>query len=155
HQNAISTTSFFSYLDRSSESSFLRAAFQTSQAVTIGPETSVGFTAYDQHLLSDSLNYSVGAFADLRASERYLFMPRAGWTYYSFYPEPHRQKPPDSSSYYFGVQMTHGINEFLSAAIDAGRQLRLGVNSELIDLWYVRPRLECKLFEKISLEAHF
>jgi hypothetical protein len=156
HQNAISTTSYFSYLDRSSESFFARTAFQLSQALTAGPEASVGLTAYDQHLLSDSVNYSVGAYADWRASAHLRFKPRAGYTFYTFSnPAQGASIPPDSGSYYFSLEMTDQLNEFTTIAIEAGRQLRLGVNSDLIDLWYVRPRVGLRLFEKVGLQPHF
>ena len=154
HQNAISTTSYFSYLNRSSDSFFARTAFQLSQALTAGPEASIGKTAYDQHLLNDSLNYSLGAFADWQASAHVHFKPRVGYTHYSFDSVPNAPTPPDASSYYFGLEMSAQLNDFVNLYIDAGRQLRLGVNSDLIDLWYVRPRVGLRLFEKVSLEPH-
>jgi hypothetical protein len=154
HQNAISTTSYYSYLDRNSESFFARAAFEFSQSITAGPEASIGLTAYDEQVLSDSLNYSVGVYADWQATAHLRVKPRIGYTYYTFYPVPNYPTPPDAGSYYFSLEMSHRLNDFVDFSIEAGRQLRLGVNSELIDLWYVRPRAGWKLFEKVTLGLH-
>jgi hypothetical protein len=141
-------------LNRSTESFFARAAFQLSQALTAGPEASVGSTAYDQPLLNDSRNYSVGLFGDWQASAHLHIKPRLGFTYYTFDPLPHHPTPPDSSSFYFSLEISHRLNDYVDLALDAGRQLRLGVNSELIDLWYVRPHAGFKLFEKAGLDMH-
>jgi hypothetical protein len=154
HQNAISTTSYYSYLDRRTESFFARAAFQLSQAITAGPEASLGLTAYDQPVLNDNLNYSLGVYADWQASAHLHFKARVGYTDYTFYALPNQPTPPDSSSYYFSVRMTHQLNDFLGYSIDAGRQLSLGIHSDLLDLWYVRPVIGLKLFEKFSLRPH-
>ena len=155
HEKAISTTSFFSYLDRSSESFFARGAFQFGQAITAGPEASLGLTAYDRHLLNDNLNYSLGLYADWQATAQLHIKPRVGYTYYTFDPVPLLPTPPDASSYFFSLELTERFNDFVDFAIEAGRQLRLGINSDLIDLWYVRPRAGIKLFEKAGLEPHF
>jgi len=113
-------------------------------------------TAYDQHLLSDSLNYSLGAYADWQATAHLHFKPRVGYTFYTFSnPAQGITIPPDSGSYYFSLEMSHQLNEFTSLALEAGRQLRLGVNSDLIDLWYVRPSVGLRLFEKVALGLHF
>lgn len=154
HQNAISTTSYFSYLDRSSESFFARAAFQLSQAVTAGPEASIGLTAYDRPLLNDSLNYSLDLYADWQASAHLHIKPRFGYTYYSFDPVPLRPTPPDASSYFFALELTQRMNDFVDLSIDAGRELRLGINSDLIDLWYARPKAGIRLSEKFGLDLH-
>ena len=155
HQNAISTTSFFSYLNRSAETFFARGAFQLSQSITAGPEASLGLTAYDRHLLNDNLNYSVGLYADWQATAQLHIKPRIGYTYYTFDPVPVLPTPPDASSYFFSLELTQRLNDFIDLGIEGGRQLRLGINSDLIDLWYVRPRTSIKLFEKAGLEIHF
>lgn len=154
HQNAISTTSYFSYLDRSSESFFARGAFQFSQAFTAGPEASYGLTTYDRQVLNGSQNASVGFFGDWQATSNLRIRPRVGFTYYTFEPIPRHPTPADSSSYFFSLDLTHRLNDFTSIAMESGRQLRLGVNSELIDLWYFHPRVSLKVFEKASLEPH-
>jgi hypothetical protein len=156
HQDAISTTSFYSYLDRTVESGFARATFQPSQALTGGPEATVGSTAYTQPVLNDNLNYSLGLFADWRATAHLRFTPRIGYTHYTFDPLPGQSTaPPETRGFYFTLLAAQKLNEFVDINIDAGRQLSLGVNSDLLDLWYVRPFINFRLLEKANLWCNF
>jgi hypothetical protein len=154
HENTISMTSTYSYLDHASENFFARAALQFSQALTTGPEASAGLTAYNEHVLDDSVNYSFGGFINWQPTSLFNANIRFGYTAFSFTSRTARPPAPDSNAYYLGFQIGHRVNEVISYSIDAGRQVRLGVNSELIDIWYARPRIDWHIFEKIGLETH-
>jgi hypothetical protein len=155
HENAISLSSEFAYLDRRAEAFFARATFQLSQSLTAGPEASVGVTDYSENILNDSFNYSLGLFADWQASEHVHIKPRVGYTFYTFSPVPKLPTPADSGNYFFGVEIKQQLNDSVELSVDAGRQLLLGINSNLIDLWYVRPKAGIKLFEKAGLVTFF
>lgn len=155
HKNSLSTVSTFSYLDGRTESLFARAAFQFTQAISAGPEAGGGYTAYDQHVLNDSWNYSFGAFADWQASEHFHVKPRAGYTDYTFQSVTAGQALPDENSYYLDLELSHRMNDVVSYTINAGRQLRLGINSELIDLWYARVGIGLRLIDQVGLGPHF
>lgn len=154
HENSISMVSSFSYLDHASENFFGRAALQFSPALTTGPEASAGLTAYNEPVLDDSLNYSFGGYLNWQPTSLFSSNVRFGYTAFSFTSRTKRKAAPDSNTYYLGIQVGHRVNEVISYSIDAGRQVRLGVNSELIDIWYARPRIDWHLFEKIGLETH-
>jgi hypothetical protein len=155
HQNSISTESMFSYLDGRSESLFVRASFQLSDAVSAGPEASAGQTVYDQHVLNDSVNYSFGGFADWQVSQHFHVKSRVGYTAYSFQSETPGQALPNQDSYYLDLGLSHRLNEIVSYTINAGRQLRLGINSELIDLWYANAGIGLRLIDQVGLGPHF
>lgn len=157
HQNSIATVSHFSYLDRSSESFFGRAVFQVSQSLTLGPEASGGLTDYDQHILNDSVNYSFGAFADWQMSQYITLKPRAGYVGYSFSPSgrgTNQTVIPDVNSYYVSLGIAHRLNEIVCYNVDGGRQIRLGINSELISLWYAHAEIDWNLVEHLGLRTH-
>jgi len=80
--------------------------------------------------------------------------PRAGVTVFSFSAPAHRPVAPDSTGYYLGLEMSHQVNDTISYTIDGGRQVRLGINSELIDLWYVHPRIGWKLVDQLGLRTN-
>jgi hypothetical protein len=153
HENTISTVSSFSYLDHASENLFARAALQLSQATTTGPEASTGLTSYNQPVLDDSVNYSFGGFVNWQPTTLFRSNLRFGYTAFSFTSRTKRKAAPDSNTYYLGFQISHRLNEVITYGIDTGRQVRLGVNSELIDIWYARPRIDWHIFEKIGLET--
>jgi len=154
HENAIATTSTFSYRDRSAENFVGRAGIQPSQAWTYGPEVSAGFTTYDHPVLDDSQNYSIGGFATWQPTTLFHANLRAGYTAFLFQSRPNQRPTPDATSYYVGLEGAHRVNEIVALSLDAGRQVRLGINSELLDLWYARPRIDWHIFENVHLDTH-
>jgi hypothetical protein len=155
HQTAIATTSGFSYLDRSSDNFVLRGAFQPSQAWSGGPEATAGWTTYEHPVLNDSENYSLGGFLSWDPKGLFQANLRAGYSLYSFHSLPHQAPVPDASGYYMDLRLSHRLNDIVTLALNAGRQIRLGVNSDLLDLWYAHPTIDWRLFEKIRLDTHF
>jgi hypothetical protein len=157
HQNAIATVSQFSYLDRALENFYGRAVLQVSQSLSLGPEASGGLTDYRKHVLNDSVNYSVGAFADWQMSQYVSLKPRFGYVGYSFSPSgsgTNQTAISDVNSYYISLGIAHRLNQFVSYTIDGGRQIRLGVNSELITLWYARAGMDWNLVDRLGLRTH-
>src|SRR5262245_19797912 len=153
HENAIATTSSFSYLDRAVENFVGRATLQPSQSWSYGPEASGGIARYDEPVLADSENCSVGGFAAWQPTTLFHGNLRAGYTAFYFHSQPNQTSPPDTASYYLALKLALHLNEVVSLSVDAGRQARLGINSELLDLWYARPRADWRLFEKIGLDT--
>ncbi len=153
HETAIATTSTFSYLDRQVENLVGRATLQPSQSWSYGPEASGGITRYDQPVLEDSENHSFGGFAAWQPTTLFQADLRAGYTAFSFHSRPNQPSPPDTASYYVSLKLALQLNDLVALSVDAGRQARLGINSELLDLWYAHPRADWRLFEKIGLDT--
>src|SRR5436309_4132268 len=65
HYNFVSTTNRFDYLNRNSEIVQGSAAFIVNPTITVGAEGNAVFTRYDQSVLSDNKDYSVGGFVEL------------------------------------------------------------------------------------------
>jgi hypothetical protein len=155
HQTAISTHSNFSYQDRNSDNFILRGSFEPSAAWTVGPEAGGGFTRYREAVLNDSQNASVGAFVTAQPTTLSQATVRAGYTWFSFDALPGHPPIPNTSGYYLSANLSHRLNDVISFSIAAGRQITLGINSELLDLWYARPIIDWHLFEKFHLDTHF
>jgi hypothetical protein len=153
HVYAIATTSDFSYLDRHMDGFVGRAGFQPSQSWSYGPEASGGFTRYDQPVLNDSVNYSFGGFAAWQPTTLFHASLRAGYTAFSFQSRSNQQPAPDASGYYVDLKLAHRLNDVVAPSLDVGREIRLGINSELLDLWYARPRIDWRLFEQVHLDT--
>jgi len=155
HQTAIATTSFYSYQNHSAENFVVRASLEPSDSLTAGPEASAGITTYDQHVLNDSRNYSVGGFATWDPTTLCHLDFRAGYTLFSFSSQPPQRPVPDSSNVYIDGTLKQRLNDVISVSVNGGRQTRLGVNSELLDFWYAHPGIDWHLFEKVNLNTHF
>src|SRR5438445_11341710 len=65
HYNFVSTTNRFDYLNRNSEIVQGSAAFIVNPRITVGAEGNAVFTRYDQSILNDNKDYSVGGFVEL------------------------------------------------------------------------------------------
>jgi hypothetical protein len=154
HQTTIATTSAYSYLNENSENFVARATFQPSQAWSGGPEASAAFTSYEYPVLSDSQNYSLGGFVAWEPGTHFHGSFRAGYTWFFFKSPPNQSPVPDTSSYYFDANLSDRLNDVIALSVDAGRQIRRGVNSDLLDLWYAYPVIDWHIFEKIHLDTH-
>src|SRR5436853_1730173 len=65
HYNFVSTTSAFDYLDRNSEMLQGSAAFIINPTLTVGAEGNAVFTRFDQNILNDNEDYSLGGFVEV------------------------------------------------------------------------------------------
>src|SRR5436190_9700134 len=77
HYNFIATNSVLDYLDRAAEIFSGTIGFTPTASMTVGLEGSVVDTYYDQHVLNDSLTYSVGLFLETQVTN-YLRIRVAG-----------------------------------------------------------------------------
>lgn len=150
----ISATSQFAYLNRDSDSVVGRATFRSELPLKWGFETSAGFTYYDQTFLNNNLSLSLGAFADWQPTPYLHVKPRAGYVLYTYDASSSGPPPPNENAYYAGLVVEHQLNETISYTVEAGREIQLGVYSDLLDLWYVRPRADLKIFRDVGTSAH-
>src|SRR4029453_1154394 len=58
HLNSYSPVQQFEYTDRTAEMFWVRSSFQVHPALTVGLDSSLGLTRYDQKQLSNSDNYT-------------------------------------------------------------------------------------------------
>lgn len=154
HQNWVSSTDRYAYLDRASELVNLRVGYQFSEALTAGPEATAALTRYDQEILHGSLGASLGAYADWRVTERITARLRAGAVAYDFDDPDAAGLTGDPRTYYFQVGIEHRVNPFLTSSLDAGRDLRLSTESDYMELFTVQLALRWRLVERLDLTTY-
>src|SRR2546423_1632133 len=64
HYNFVSTTDQFDYLDRNAEILYGSVDFLLTPTIGLGPEANAVFTRYDQMVLNNNEDYSIGAFLE-------------------------------------------------------------------------------------------
>src|SRR5437870_1595349 len=79
HYNFVSTTSAFDYLDRNSEIFSGSAAFIVNPTITVGAEGNAVFTRYDQTVLNDNEDYSVGGFVEAQLTNNLKVRAAGGY----------------------------------------------------------------------------
>jgi hypothetical protein len=165
HYNFISTTSAFEYLDRNSEILNGSAAFIVNPTITVGAEGNVVFTRFDQSVLNDNKDYSVGGFVELELTNNLKIRGAGGYQWIDFdhnfvtfafgpltFIVPDKQ---DLKDYYVNGLIAHRINATISQTVSAGHETQLGVNSNYITLNYVRHTLTWNLIRNTLLSTEF
>ena len=132
HENYLSTSGSFQYLNRSSESLFTRDGWRFAEATQAGLEASGGLTRYEQSLQSDDRNLSLGLYADWQVTKDIHATVRGGSAEY-FFDAPRGSKSTSAtgstlSSYYAGLDASHQLNEFFTHSISLQRSTSAGIN---------------------------
>jgi hypothetical protein len=165
HYNFISTTSAFDYLDRNSEILNGSLAFIVNPTITVGAEGNFILTNYDQSVLNDNKDYSVGAFVEVELTNNLKVRGAGGYQWidfdhnfvtfnfgpFTFLVPDHK----DLEQYYVNGLIGHRINATLSQTLSGGHENQLGVNSNYITLNYVRHTLTWNLIRNTLLSTEF
>jgi hypothetical protein len=165
HYNFVSTTSQFDYLNRNSEIVQGSAAFIVTPTITVGAEGNAVFTRFDQNILNDNEDYSVGGFVEVALTNNLKVRAAGGYQWIDFdhnfvtfafgpfaVPVPDHK---DLRDYYVNGLIAHRINAQLSQTLSAGHENQLGINSNYITLNYVRHTLTWNLIRNTLLSTEF
>jgi hypothetical protein len=161
HYNYVSTTSRFDYLDRMAEEIYGSAGVNLTNTLLVGAEGTAVFTSYDQNVLSDSDTYSAGAFVEMQLTDNIRARVAGGYQWIDFdrnfinflgFRIPDQQ---DVEDFYLNGLVTHQINASISHSVSAGHENELGINSNSIELNYVRYTVNWKVIRNTLLSTEF
>ncbi len=165
HYNFVATTNQFDYLNRNSEIVQGSAAFIVNPTITVGAEGNAVFTRYDQSILNDNKDYSVGGFVEVALTNNLKVRAAGGYQWINFDHNfvnfafgPFTFLVPDHKDlqdYYVNGLIAHRINAQLSQTVSAGHENQLGINSNYITLNYVRHTLTWNLIRNTLLSTEF
>jgi hypothetical protein len=153
HQNFISSTSEFESASRTSEIFSPRAGFRLNPRLTVGVEGTVAMTANEQRVLNNSTSYSPGIYADWRPGNFFQIQPRVGYSIYSFEQTSQSLQAQDMNGWYAGVTVSHQPTDFMSYAVSAGHEIRLGIQADAVESTYFRPSFTWKIIKNVSLTS--
>jgi hypothetical protein len=171
HQNSLSSSGQFSYLNLSSEMPLARVGFRFNPQLTAGIEGSASYTTYEHAVLNDNQSYSAGFYADWNPGLALHVQPRAGYTIYQFqhtsqsaqifylfpYVPPASQsiQTSDLSAWYADLTVSHQASKAVSYGLSAGHEIRLGIQSDVVEDSYFRPSITWTVFKDIDLSTSF
>jgi hypothetical protein len=135
HVNFLAAQRDFSYLDRSSDFLFGRAAIEIKPGLTLGPVVSGGPTTYAQNQLPGNNTYTLGEFIEWRATPHISVQQRAGYYSYFFSNQSQPDATTDQSGYYLSLEINHQLNGNVSYSLSGGREVNSGVYSALVETW--------------------
>jgi hypothetical protein len=102
HDDYLSTSSSFDYLNRSSEYFFTRDGWRFAEATQAGIEASGGLTSYQQSLQSNDKSLSLGLYSKWQVTKAIRATVRGGSTEY-FFDAPKSGTPQSTNGLSFGT----------------------------------------------------
>jgi hypothetical protein len=121
--------------------------------ITTGIEATASWTSYDQTVLNDNTSYSTGVYADWQPGSYFRVQPRAGYTIYQFQQTSQTIQTADYDGWYVDLTVTHAPTESVSYYVSAGHEIRLGIQSDLNDVWYFRPGINWGIIKNTKLHT--
>jgi hypothetical protein len=155
HYTYISTTDAFDYLNRNSEELSGTAAYTLSSTTNVGIESYAVYNYYDQVVLNDSTDYSVGGFVESQITNNLRARVAGGYQSINFDSNGTVADFTDVSDYYVNLLLTHQLNSHIRQSISAGHENQLGVNSNSIRLNYVRHTISWNIIRNTLLSTEF
>jgi hypothetical protein len=161
HYNYLSMVTDFEYLDRNSDQLSANVQFLVASTTGIGVEGYGGFTNYDQNVLNDATNYSVGGFVESQLTNFLKFRAAGGAQWIKFDDRTIRffgltfVDHKELMDYYANVLISHRINASIKQTLAAGHESQLGINSNYIILNYIRHTVSWNIIRNTLLSTEF
>lgn len=155
HYTYISTTNDFEYLDRNAEELSATGQFFVSSTTAVGVESYFVYNYYDQTVLNDSTDWSIGAFVESQITNNLRARAAGGYQMIDFDNNGTVNDFTDVEDYYVNLLLTHRLNSYIQQTISAGHENQLGVNSNSIRLNYVRHTITWNVIRNTLLSTEF
>ena len=154
HENFVSSTSQYEYLNRAAELLVGRAGFRLHPALTAGLEATGDFTSYAQtQTMSDFDGYSAGVYGSWHPGHYTEVQLRGGYTEYFYQQTAQTIQGLTSDTYYLGLTANHDISAAISYWLGAGHELVPGIQAQSVEDWYLRAGLNWKILKDLSLNT--
>jgi len=151
HYTYISTTDTFDYLDRNAEILTASAYFALTSTTGAGLETSLVYNYYDQNFLNDSVTFSIGPFVETQLTNYLKFRASAGYQVINFDSDGGVGDQSDADTFYAYFLLSHRLNAAITQTLAAGHESELGVNSNFIELNFVRHTATWAIINRVLL----
>ncbi|MBL9171837.1 MAG: outer membrane beta-barrel protein [Verrucomicrobiales bacterium] len=128
HENYFSSSSQFTYLDRTSEQFFSRFGYSFAAQTEAGLEVTGGLVNYSDTVQSDNQNVSVGPFVSWQVTKAISLDLRGGYVTYDFDPSDLQANPQQLNSYYAGLGARYQITQHIVDTLDINKEVQQALN---------------------------
>lgn len=146
------TTSSYSQQDASSHALHGNAGLKLNPFSTLGIE--VGTTLIDRQTLSGGVQYNVGMFYRSQISEYLSLQSALGYTLYQLDSPALAGGKDQINAAYGSLAVQHRVNRIVSYSLEGGRDLQIGLFSDVLDLYFGRLQANWNLIRNFSLTTH-
>jgi hypothetical protein len=152
HENFISTTERFKYLDRSSEWLAATANYLLGDRTKAGLEGQVGYHSYDQEtVLNDNWRVRVGPFAQMRLPNGLILRAGGGYDMARF---DSAALPGNDYDNWYAYGKIAQETKWFTHSLGAGHETLLGDNANNLRTTYVRYSISSDVIRNTELEGH-
>lgn len=155
HYNFVSTDSMYDYINHNSEILSGSISVAATNTTNIGAEANSVYSYYDQNVLNDSLDASFGGFIETQISSYLRLRAAAGYQFINFDNNGSIGDSNDLSSWYGNILLSNRLNAQLQQNLSAGHEAQLGINSNYIELNYIRYTFTWNLIRNALLSGEF
>jgi len=160
HQIVLATSSD-NQINHNSDMLNARFGVRVHPQWTVGTEATATFTTYEQSYLNNNNAYTLGAYAEFSPGQTLKATLRGGFSTYQFQGGSTAigTNPPvrtsDQNSWYGSINLSHAPRESIAYSLEAGHEVQLGIQSDLVEDWYVRPTVTWKFIRGTSFVTGF
>ena len=155
HLNNLATSGSFDYTDHSTEMVNIRPGLKVHPQLTVGVEGTVSYTTYDQRVLNDNTGYTLGVYGDYRPGKYLIIQPRFGYSIYDYRQTSTTIPAKNQDSWYVDLTLSHQATRAITYNLSVGHELRLGIQSDLVEDWYFRPNIIWSVIKDVSITTSF
>lgn len=153
HYLFLATNTDFDYLDRNAEQLTGSLAFTLTTTTSAGFETSFVYTYYDQNVLNDSRALTAGVFVESQLTNYLKFRVAGGYQLLDFDNTGSVFDSHSLDDYYANILISHRLNAYITQTLSAGHESQLGVNSNSIELNYIRHTVNWNIIRNTILQT--
>jgi Putative beta-barrel porin 2 len=150
HENILATSSQFNRINHSAEMLNARAGLKIHPRLTVGVEATAAFTTYEQTILNNNDAYTAGGYAEYKPGKAFSLTARGGFSTYQFQQTSTAIRTGNANSWYGSVLLAHQPRESVAYQIEAGHEVQFGINSDLLEDWYVRPTVTWRFIRNLD-----
>lgn len=162
HNNIVGTSGDYDYLDSVTDQVYGNIYFAINPTWGTGIEGAYSGTRYDQNIQNNATGWNLGVFVEGTLTENFSFRGAIGYQAINFDRHTGDEITPglvgslgndtsDFSGLYANLGFTHHVNQYITEELTIGREALLGVNSNYIELFYVRHTTKWSIIKDVDL----
>jgi hypothetical protein len=155
HYLYVSTQSEFDYINHNSDIVSGSMSVAATNTVNVGAEGNAVFTYYDQDVLNNSTDYSVGGFIEAQLSNNLRVRGAAGYQMIDFDHNGVVGDQSNLSDFYANILISHRLNATITQSLSAGHENQLGINSNYVTLNFIRHTVTWNIIRNALLTTEF
>ncbi len=154
HFTYVSLTGEFDYLDRNAEINRTSIAYKTTERSTVGLETNVMYSYYNQNYQNDSTIVSGGVFSETTISHFLKLRTAGGFQGGYFDRGGGNGDDSNANGWYANAMLANRLNSYCTQTLAGGHEIQLGLTSNYETMNFVRYDLNLSVIRDVPISLY-